>query len=124
MEQVGHPGYNKDGAARRQHQTKGFFRKSALFETEQALRDDAHRWEAVMRAKNSFRASSLDHAVFDIEHLSRAHGQSASRPDSVPYALVVTLTEKNNTSLYSDILTAYAGQLRALQPQLNVQVGT
>ena len=93
-----------------------------MFQTEQELRDDANRWEAVVKNEKRFNATTLDEPVFDIEHLTRAHGQTAARSDSIHYALILTLTEKVGTNLYDRILSTFAGRLRPMQPQIDLRV--
>lgn len=122
---TGHPGFYEtpDGPRERSvHQSKSFFGSSLMFQTEQELRDDAHRWESVVKNKHRFNANSLDRPVFDIEHLAREHGQNAVRSDSVQYALVVTITEKTGTNLYDRIVSTFAGRLRPLQPRIDLRV--
>ena len=93
-----------------------------MFQTEQELRDDANRWESVVKNQQRFNATTLDRPVFDIEHLTRAHGQTAIRSDTVQYALIVTIREKSGTDLYDRILTTFAGRLRPLKPQIDLRV--
>lgn len=119
---VGHPGYNRDGSERSAHATKSFFGQSALFQTEQQLRDDAQRWEAVLKASHRFQSTTLDQPVFDIEHLARSHGQPAQRGDAVNYALIVTVTERGAADLYNRIIRSYVGRLEALRPQVEIPI--
>lgn len=122
---VGHPGwYKMNGETRERtvHKSASFFGKSALFEAEQALRDDAQRWEAVLRAARPFRPATLDQPAFDIEHLARAHGQAAHRSDAVAYALVVSVREEGSSELYNRILRSYAGRLEAMRPQVEIPI--
>jgi hypothetical protein len=124
---VGHPGfYTLKGVERERsvHQTASFFGQSALFESEQKLRDDAQRWEAVLKATRRFRPSTLDVPVFDIEHLARAHGQAATRTDSVSYALIVTMNEGANSNLYNRVIRTYAGRLSTMRPQIEIPIRT
>tara|TARA_R100000935_G_C2839819_1_gene170322 strand:+ start:4341 stop:6542 length:2202 start_codon:yes stop_codon:yes gene_type:complete len=103
------------------HATKSFFGNAKLFQTEQELRDDAHQWESVKRQTCGFKATTLSNPVFDIQHHARLHGGSGKRDASVPYALIVTIKEKGNTELYSDILAAHT-TLRAMVPGVTVPV--
>ena len=122
---VGHPGYyNFKGEQRERsaHKSQGFFGRSALFETEQQLRDDAQRWEAVLKASKQFRPTTLDQPVFDIEHLARANGHAAQRNESVNYALIVTVSERGSTDLYNRIIRSYAGRLEAMRPQVSIPI--
>jgi len=124
---VGDPGtYMLKGELRQRsvHQSASFFGQSAMFQTEQMLRDDAQRWEAVLKAGRRFRASTLDQPVFDVEHQARAHGQGAQRSDTVSYALIVTVREKGATDLYNRVVRSYAGRLEAMRPQVNIPIRT
>jgi hypothetical protein len=121
---VGHPGFHPNGTERSTHESRSFFSKSQIFMTEQELRDDAHRWEAVLRAERRFNPGTLNEAVFDVEHLAREHGQATTRSNTIPYALIVTVRERGNTDLYNSIIRTYGGRLRALAPQIDVRVRT
>ena len=117
---TGHPGFTDKGAEKL-HPSDGFFGQSQMYQTEQELRDDAHRWESVKRHTRRFNAGTLDEPVFDIEHLVRLNGGAGKRVPDIPYALIVTIHEKGNDELYNDILSAHA-TLRALTPR--IQIGT
>lgn len=122
---VGHPGYTKINGQTRErsaHASKAFFGQSAVFETEQMLRGDAQRWEAVLKASHNYRATTLDQPVFDIEHLARANGQAAQRGEAVNYALIVTISEKGAADLYNRVVRSYAGRLQAMRPQVEIVV--
>lgn len=122
---IGHPGYTKIKGELRErsaHASRSFFGKSAMFETEQALRDDAQRWEAVLKANDTFQAATLDAPVFDIEHLARANGQAAPRSEGVSYALIVTVREHGATDLYNRIIRSYSGRLQAMRPQAEINI--
>jgi hypothetical protein len=124
---VGHPGFyrlNGEDRERSAHKTSKFFGQSALFENEQKLRDDAQRWEAVLKASHRFMPTTLDQPVFDIEHLARANGQAAQRSDTVNYALVVTISVPSMPDLYNRVVRTYAGRLVAMRPQIEIPVRT
>lgn len=117
--------YKLDGELRERsaHKPEGFFGRSAVFETEQVLRDDAQRWEAVLKAKKRFRSTTLDQPVFDIEHLARANGQAAVRTDTVNYALIVTIAD-GSADLYNRVIRTYGGRLVAMRPQIEIPIRT
>jgi hypothetical protein len=124
---IGHPGYYEfkgETRERSAHKSRGFFGRSALFETEQILRDDAQRWEAVLKASHRFRPATLGQPVFDIEHLARSHGQAAQRSDAVSYALIVTIHETGAVDLYNRVVRSYAGRLEAMRPQVDIPIST
>ena len=117
-ETVSDPGVTDKGNPRL-HKTKPFFGGGQSFQTEQDLRGDAQRWEAVKRATRVFNPGTLDNPVFDIQHHARAHGGAGARPSDIPYALIVTLHEKDNATLYDTILQQYA-TLQAMVPGIRV----
>ncbi len=122
---VGHPGFTKikgEYKERSVHKAEGFFGKSDIFETEQVLRDDAQRWEAVLKASHTYNPTTLDQPVFDIEHLARANGQAAPRSEGVQYALIVTVSERGSQHLYNRIIRSYAGRLQAMRPQVEIPI--
>ena len=107
---------------RQVHPSGDFFARAKLYDTEQTLRNDAHRWEAVLRRKRRFNSSTLDQPAFDIEHLARDHGQPSVRPDAVRYALVVTIRNPATPNLYDRVLQAFAGRLQAMRPQIDISI--
>lgn len=119
-ETVSDPGVTEQGRPRL-HPTKRFFGSGDHFQTEQELREDAHRWEAVKRQTRRFNPTTLARPVFDIQHHARSHGGVGKRSASVPYALIVTIREKDNNRLYNDILAAHTS-LRAMVPGITVPV--
>lgn len=112
------PGVTEKGRVKL-HATKAFFGSGDHFQTEQELREDAHRWEAIKRQTRRFNADTLANPVFDIQHHARSHGGAGKRDASVPYALIVTIREKDNDRLYEDILAAHTS-LRAMVPSITV----
>lgn len=122
---VGHPGYVKvkgEWKERSVHESKPFYGKSAIFETEQVLRDDAQRWESVLKASRTYMPTTLDQPVFDIEHLARANGQAAPRSEGVQYALIVTVSERGSNDLYNRIVRSYSGRLQVMRPQVDIPI--
>ena len=103
------------------HATKSFFGDKKHFQTEQELREKAHHWESVKRQTCRFNPGTLANPVFDIQHHARSHGGAGRRDASIPYALILTIHEGGNHSLYSDILTAHSS-LRAMLPGISVPV--
>jgi hypothetical protein len=122
---TGDPGWYEVAGEMRErsaHESRSFFGQSALFQTEQQLRDDAQRWEAVLKASKNFRPGTLDQPVFDIEHLARSHGQAAQRSDSVNYALIVSVIERGSDDLYNRIIRSYVGRLETMRPQVEIPI--
>jgi hypothetical protein len=98
-----------------------FFRKSE-FDVEQALRTDAQKWETTLHASQRFRGTSLLNPVFDVHYNARASGGAAREAKRIRYALVVTVRSPRTPDLYDTILRAYAGQLEALLPIIDIPV--
>lgn len=86
--------------------------------SEQALRNDAFKWDTTRHASDSMRASSLDRPVFDIHYMAREPGSSSSpaHAQKLPYALVVTVRAKKHPRLYDEVLAAYPS-LAAIRPR-------
>lgn len=119
----GDPGLTAKGKPKA-HPSDKFFGQSAVYQSEQELRDDAHRWEPVKKAIRKFRSTTLVNPVFDVEHLVRRNGAPVTeRRSDIPYSLVVTIREKDNKNLYSDILNNYP-QLAALSPAIDIDLDT
>lgn len=119
-ETVSFPGRTSKGKLKA-HPSKIFFGQSKMYQTEQELRDDAHRWECVQKSSSNFLASTLNKPVFDIEHLVRDGGAPGLRNPSIPYALIVSITERGNENLYQSILDAHAS-LQAMVPAIDVNI--
>lgn len=119
-ETASHPGLTSKGKLKA-HPSKPFFGQSKMYQTEQDLREDAHRWECVQKSSSNFYAATLNRPVFDIEHLARDGGAPGIRNPLVPYALIVSITEKDNTNLYGSILDAHSS-LQAMVPNIDVTV--
>ena len=84
------------------------------YDTEQELRRDAQKWETCMSRTRNFQKDTLDDPVFDIEYLTRDEGRpiSADEVGALPYVLIVTVSVKNTTGIYNNILQRY----KTLQP--------
>ncbi|MBV9550381.1 MAG: S8 family serine peptidase, partial [Alphaproteobacteria bacterium] len=119
---TGSPGKYRDGKARSVHESASFFSAKDYYPTEMTLRKDAHKWETIVRKECEFDPGELDQPVFDIEHHSRAHGQSAARRTDISYALIVTLSSRQEPDLYNRILAAYPNVLEIMNPAIEVQV--
>jgi hypothetical protein len=92
--------------------TRSFFRKKDYPETEQELRDKAHKWETVMHHEEGMLGSSLQNPVFDVKHQTREEGHASTSDEKLRYALVVTVTAPKEPDLYNQIRR----QFRVLQP--------
>ncbi len=118
----GIPGINKFGKPKQMHPSSSFFGASAMFQPEHNLRDDARKWETVLKAERRFNSGTLKTPVFDVDHQVRDDGQEAVRSENVPYALIVTVVAPQEEDLYNRIVRAYPGRLRVLQPVIDIPI--
>jgi Subtilase family len=102
-------------------QSKPFFKRSE-FDNEHVLRNDAQKWETTLHATKRLRGTSLLQPVFDIHYNARSAGGAARDAKKMKYALVVTVRSPQTPSLYDNVLQAYAGQLEALLPIIEIPV--
>jgi hypothetical protein len=102
-------------------QPRPFFKRSE-FDTEQELRTDAQKWETTLHASHNFHGRSLLQPVFDIHYNARSSGGAAREARRIKYALVVTVRSPRTPDLYDNVLHAYAGQLEALLPIIDIPV--
>jgi hypothetical protein len=89
--------------------------------TEAELRNDLGKWETVLQGEHGFRGSSLLRPVFDIHYNARDAGAPAARADSIPYALVVTVTAPKFANIHEAILRAHA-VLQVIEPRVQVPI--
>lgn len=98
------------------------FFKHGDFETEQAMRADAQKWETTLNAKRRLQPRSLNAPVFDIHYNARSSGGAARDAEKIRYALVVTVRAPRVPDLYDRVVRAYSGQLEVLVPLINIPV--
>lgn len=113
-----------DGGVSAHPKTVSFFSESIVYGGEVTLREDAHKWEPCLRAKRTFRGSSLVEPCFDIYYHHREEGQAGGPVDELPYALVVSLHAPKVTDLYDQVVRAYSAILQPLQPRVRLPVRT
>jgi hypothetical protein len=101
--------------------TASFFKKTD-FDTEQSLRNDAQKWETTLNASRRFQSDSLSAPVFDVHYNARSQGGAARDPERMRYALVVTVEAPRVPDLYDQVARAFAGQLEAMTPVVEVPV--
>ncbi|WP_439901431.1 S8 family peptidase [Microbacterium azadirachtae] len=101
--------------------SRSFFKRSA-FDNEGSLRRDAQMWETTLNHSETLRGSSLRNPVFDVHYNARSNGGTAQSARAIPYALVVTVQAKRERDLYDQVVRAFAGQLEALQPIIELPV--
>ncbi|MBI3441923.1 MAG: peptidase S8 and S53, subtilisin, kexin, sedolisin, partial [Proteobacteria bacterium] len=91
--------------------TDTFFSQSKIYQTEDELRADAHKWETCLHATKTKRASSLKGPVFDIHYLARDEGRTDTQARKLYYALVVTVEAPKHKDLYDQVVRKYRARL-------------
>jgi len=99
-----------------------FFQPKKLYPIEQELRIDAHKWETCLHMNKRKQACSLNDPVFDIHYNARSEGHIDSVPDSIRYALIITVEAPKVKDLYNRIVRAYPRILQPLNPIIEVPV--
>lgn len=114
----------KKGAKSARHaKTRSFFSSANLYgQSENALREDGHKWEPCLHHEERLRSSSLSDPCFDIYYHHRESGMKVVDPQPIPYAFVVSLKAPKVKDLYNRVVRAYAHQLVPLRPKVFVQV--
>ncbi|MBI1199672.1 MAG: S8 family serine peptidase [Phenylobacterium sp.] len=103
--------------------TSTFLSQSRLYQTEDLLRTDAHKWETSLHGAVRKRASSLERPVFDIHYLSRDEGHVDHQTAKIKYALVITVEAPRHKDLYDMIVRKYRNVLEPMVPiQVPIQV--
>jgi hypothetical protein len=106
-----------EGAAHAKTDT--FFSQSRLYQTEEILRTDAHKWETCLHGSVRKRAKSLKRPVLDIHYLSRDEGHVDRHTAKIKYALVITVEAPRHADLYDMVVRKYRN---ILEPMLPIQV--
>lgn len=96
--------------------TNSFFSRSRLYQTEEKLRTDAHKWETCLHGSVRKRAGSLKRPVFDIHYLSRDEGHADRHTAKIKYALVITVEAPRHPDLYDRIVRKYRNVLEPMVP--------
>jgi hypothetical protein len=99
------PNDRKSGEDANHASTKSFFSLKNLYETEQSLREDAHKWETCISRHTRFKKTTLKNPVFDVKYHTREQGGIAI--EDVPpltYTLVLSIRNKGMTELYNKVL--------------------
>lgn len=93
----------KDGAEHAN--TKTFFSLGNLYETEEELREDAHKWETCISKYHKFQKSTLSAPVFDVKYHARDKGGEFGG-DKVPlkYSLILSIRAEGEAETYNMVL--------------------
>jgi hypothetical protein len=85
--------------------TKSFFSVDKLYNTEEELREDAHKWETCISRQQRFKKSTLSNPVFDVKYHARERGGDA-QSDLPPlrYSLIVSIRAEGDTNTYNLVL--------------------
>jgi hypothetical protein len=84
--------------------TKTFFSVNNLYETEEELRDDAHKWETCISRQQRFKKTTLSNPVFDVKYHAREKGGNAKNSEPLNYSLVVSIRAEGDTNIYNMVL--------------------
>lgn len=97
------------------------FNSKNIYETEEELREDSHRWETTLRSEHNFNKDTLKDPCFDVIYYGRDCGMPVEISDlpNLSYVLVVSLKAKDTPDLYNNIRQRY----QTLQPiQIKQQI--
>jgi hypothetical protein len=113
-----HEEKKKEGA---QHaQTYSLF-PSSEWRDEAELRADLGKWETVLHGAHTFRGTSLLRPIFDIHYNARDAGAPTSHAESIPYALIVTVSAPKFANIHQAILDAHE-VLQVIEPKVRVRI--
>lgn len=99
-----------------------FFGLSLPGATEDELRRDAWKWENCLHAMQRKRGTSLQNPCFDIHYNARLEGRNFAPPESLKYAMVVTVHAKGVADLYDQVVRQYATQIEPLRPLVGIPI--
>jgi hypothetical protein len=103
--------------------SQSFFNRKGIFgTTELDLREDGHKWEPCLKAKRTFRATTLVDPLFDIYYHHREEGQALKEPKPIPYALVISMKAPKVKDFYNKVVRTYSNVLIPLRPKTQIQV--
>lgn len=119
---------NRVDEGRRTPNSTPFFSVSArgtsdLYSTESERRSDQGKWETVLHAEKSCKASTLVRPVLDIHYNAREEGGGSHTSNELEYALAITISAPKIKNLHQLILEKYP-QLVSLEPVIDVDGGT
>ena len=102
--------------------TRPFFSAGNLYDTEQELRADAHKWETTLHASKRMRGTSIHEPYFDIHYQAREGGGKAGSAPDITYAMIVSLHAPKMEDLYDRIFRRYRTVLEALRPVVEIPI--
>ncbi|MFK3862821.1 S8 family peptidase [Pseudoalteromonas rhizosphaerae] len=85
--------------------TSDFFSLGGLYETEEELRDDAHKWETCISRKRRFQRETLSSPVFDVKYHAREKGgDPEGLNDPLHYSLILSIRAEGEKETYNKVL--------------------
>lgn len=85
--------------------TKTFFSSGNMYETEEELREDAHKWETCISKQHKFRKDTLSNPVFDVKfHAREKGGDTVEIQDPLNYSLVLSIRAEGDVNTYNMVL--------------------
>lgn len=85
--------------------TKTFFSSGNMYETEEELREDAHKWETCISKQHKFKKDTLSNPVFDVKfHAREKGGETAEIQEPLNYSLVLSIRAEGDTNTYNMVL--------------------
>jgi hypothetical protein len=115
------PHADKREAGKPHPRSKSFFRRTD-YDTEAALRHDAHKWETTLHRRQSFLPATLLDPFFDVHYQTRQAGKASRGSEKIRYALIITVRAPKIPNLYDRIVQRYRTQLEPLRPVIEVPV--
>jgi len=113
----------RNGKKPKHAKTRSFFSSALLYgKPEIMLREDGHKWEPCLHHEERLRSKSLSEPCFDIYYHHRESGMKVVDPQPIPYAFVVSLKAPKVSTLYNQVVRAYANILVPLQPQTRIHI--
>ncbi|WP_342545801.1 S8 family peptidase [Lysinibacillus sp. FSL K6-4013] len=114
---------NENGRFSEHPESKSFFNRKGIFgSAELDLREDGHKWEPCLKAKWTFRSSTLVDPFFDIYYHHRDKGQALKDPKPIPYALVISMKAPRVKDFYNKVVRTYSNILIPLRPRTQIQI--
>ncbi|MGI2047914.1 S8 family peptidase [Shewanella oncorhynchi] len=85
--------------------TKTFFSVGNLYDTEEELREDAHKWETCISRAQRFKKNTLLNPVFDVKYHAREKGGGTQKDlEPLHYSLVISVRAEGDNNTYNLVL--------------------
>lgn len=103
---------------------ESFFAPGRMYQVEQELRADAHKWETTLHRARTIVGKRLVKPVFDIHYHARTELHKDLAAPVIKYALVLSIEAPKVRDLYDQVVRAYRAKLQALTPVIEVPLRT